>query len=142
MRSKKREARGKKSEARSQKKRKVIRTYKDLEVYRLSYELAMEVFWLTQRFPKEETFRLVSQIRDSSRSVPGNVAEGWAKRRYENVFKRHLTDAVGSCDETKVWLDFSLDCSYVSAQDHDRLMDAYDEVGRMLNGLSEKWHTY
>ena len=71
-----------------------------------------------------------------------NIGEGWAKRRYENVFRRHLIDAIGSCDETKIWLDFSLDCKYISDKGHKKLIDNYDEVGRMLNGLFEKWQTF
>lgn len=88
--------------------------------------------------PREEAYSLTAQIRDSSRSLPANIAEGWAKRRHENVFKRHLIDAIGSCDETRVWIDFSLDCNYMINQAHRKLVDSYDEVGRMLNGLFEK----
>ena len=120
----------------------MIKTYKDLEVYKLSYKLAMGEFWATKKFPKDELYSLTTQIRDSSRSVPANIGEGWAKRRYENVFRRHLIDAIGSCDETKIWLDFSLDCKYISDKECKRLIDSCDEVGRMLNGLFEKWQTF
>ena len=112
----------------------MIKSYKDLKVYKLSYKLAMEIFWMTKTFPKEELYSLTSQIRDSSRSVPGNIGEGWAKRRYENIFKRHLIDAIGSCEETKILLDFSLDCKYIPGVDHKNFMNSYDEVGKMLNG--------
>jgi len=123
-------------------KARVIKNYKDLEVYKLSYKLAMEIFWLSKKFPKEERYSLVSQIRNSSRSIPANIGEGWAKRRYENVFKRHLMDAIGSCDEVRVWLDFSHDCGYISREEHERFIKGYDEVGKMLNGLFEKWQTF
>jgi four helix bundle protein len=120
----------------------VIRTYKDLEVYNLSYDLAMDIFWLSKNFPKDENYSLVSQIRNSSRSIPANIGEGWAKRRYENVFKRHLMDAIGSCDETRIWLDFSRDCGYIPEEGHERLAKGYDEVGKMLNGLFERWQRF
>ncbi len=81
-----------------------VRSYEDLKVFQLSYKLATEIFWLTKDFPKEEIYSLTDQMRRSSRSIPVNIAEAWAKRKYENVFKRHLIDSVGSCDETKVWL--------------------------------------
>jgi four helix bundle protein len=145
-RSKKQEARNKKQETRSKKTRRegksMIQSYKDLKVYQLSYKLAMQVFWLTKKFPKEELYALTSQIRESSRSIPGNLAEGWSKRHYENIFKRHIIDSTGSCDETKVWLDFSLDCGYIQKSEHEDLIQHYQEVGKMLHGLFENWQTY
>ncbi len=120
----------------------VIKTYRDLSVYQLSYKLAMEIFEITKKFPKEEIYSIVSQIRKSSRSVPTNIAEGWAKRRYENVFLRHLNDSNGSCEETKVWLDFSKDCGYILLDVHTRLMNEYNRVGAMLNSLMDNWETF
>jgi four helix bundle protein len=119
-----------------------IKSYRDLKVYSLSYDLAMEVFCLSVNFPNEEIYSLSSQIRNSSRSVPSNIAEGWAKRRYKNIFKRHLVDATGSACETIVWLDFALDCKYIDIDAHTKLSGHYEEVGRMLNGLLENWQTY
>src|SRR3989338_6790321 len=98
--------------------RRVIKSFRDLEVYQLAYRLAMEVFQLTKRFPTDEIYGLTRQLRNSARSVPGNIAEGWSKRRYENIFKRQLTDAIGSVDETTVWLDMAKDCDYCSKEEH------------------------
>ncbi len=66
----------------------VIRTAKDLEVYKLAYRLAMRVFELSKMFPAEEKYALTGQIRRSSRSVCLNLREAWAKRRYEAHFAR------------------------------------------------------
>ncbi len=120
----------------------MIQSYKDLKVYQLSYELAMEIFWLTKKFPREELYSLTDQIRRASRSVPANIVEGSAKRVYENVFKRHLMDSLGSSDETKLWLDFAHDCKYISDDEHSNLIKRYDEVGRMLYSLFEHWTSY
>jgi four helix bundle protein len=120
----------------------VIQSYKDLNVYGLSYSLAMELFWLAKKFPKEERYSLTDQLLRASRSVTANIVEGWAKRHYENVFKRHLLDSIGSCDETKLWLDFALDCKYIMADEHKGLLDRYEELGKMLHGLFENWKTY
>ena len=68
----------------------MIKSYKDLDVHKESFKLAMELFWLTRRFPKEELFSLTSQIVRSSRSVSANICEGWAKRKYDAIFKQHL----------------------------------------------------
>ena len=86
-----------------------IKTFTDLDVYNLSHELAMEVFYLTQKLPPEEKYSLTDQVRRSSRSVAVNIAEGWGKRIYPANFKRHLADSNGSLEETKSWLLFSKD---------------------------------
>ena len=118
-----------------------IKSVRDLEVYRLAFELAMKVFELTKKFPKEEKYSLTDQIRRSSRSVPINIREGYAKRRYENLSIRHLNDAMGSSEETRGWLDFSLDCSYINQDEHDSLDIKYDEVNAMLYTLMNRWES-
>lgn len=134
--------RGKDAEMQRSREKKTIRTYRDLNVYQLSYKLAVNIFNLTRNFPKEETYSLTSQICRSSRSVPANICEGWTKRKYENVFFKHLNDANGSCEETKTWLDFARDCNYISSNEHDSLMSDYREVGAMLNSLIINWQTF
>mgnify|MGYP001103924770 CR=1 FL=1 len=116
-----------------------IKSVRDLEVYQLAFELAMKVFELTKKFPKEETYSLTDQIRRSSRSVPINIREGFAKRRYENIFIRHLNDAMGSSEETRGWLDFSLGCGYIDQDEHDSVDKKYDEVNAMLYTLINNW---
>lgn len=120
----------------------MIRSYKDLQVFQLSYELAMEVFRLTIKFPKEELYSLTDQMRRSSRSVTANIVEGWSKRRYENVFRRHLLDAIGSSDETRVWLSFAVDCGYITSDEHQSLTRKSEELGKMPHRLFENWKTY
>ena len=78
----------------------------------------------------------------ASRPVAANVVEGWAKRKYESVFKRHLLDSIGSCDEMRAWLDFALACRYIPFDEHKQLSDRYEELGKMLHGLFENWKTY
>lgn len=120
----------------------MIKHFKDIEVYRLSYDLAMDIFRLTREFPKEELYSLTSQIIRSSRSVPANIAEGWSKRKHENIFKRHLLDAMGSTDETKTWIDFAKDCKYISTDKHSELMSRYEEVGAKLYNLHDNWKSF
>ncbi len=120
----------------------MIQTYKDLKVYGLSYSLAMDIFRSTKTFPREERYALTDQIRRASRSIPANIVEGWAKRRYENVFKRHLLDSIGSCDETKLWLGFAHECQYITVDEHRVLTGRCEEIGKMLNALFENWSTY
>jgi four helix bundle protein len=116
-----------------------IRTIHDLEVYRLSFEAAMDVFRLSKKFPPEERYSLTDQVRRSSRSVPGNIREGFTKRRYPSVFGRHLTDAWGSAEETRTWLDFALSCTYITVQEHSGLDGKYDRICAMLCKLVQQW---
>jgi four helix bundle protein len=113
----------------------MFRGHRDLKVFQLAYRLAMEIFHLTKHFPREEIYSLTDQIRRSSRSVPSNIAEGFRKRRYPNMLICKLTDSDGEATETQVWLDFSLDCGYMSRQNYDHLTAGYEEVGRMLAGM-------
>ena len=116
-----------------------IKTIHDLEVYRLTYTLAMDVFKVSMTFPKTEVYSLTDQIRRSSRSVAINIREGYAKRCYENVFIRHLNDALGSSEETRGWLSFALDCRYVQQIVFDRLDKEYDHANAMLFRLMNNW---
>jgi four helix bundle protein len=113
----------------------MFRGHRDLKVFQLAYRLAMEIFHLTKCFPREEVYSLTNQIRRSSRSVAANLAEGFRKRRYPNMLINKLTDCDGEATETQVWLDFALDCGYLSKQNYDRLIAGYEEVGRMLSGM-------
>src|SRR5438270_10204371 len=107
-----------------------IETAKDLSVYRLGYELAMQIFEATKEFPAEERYALTSQIRRSSRSVCLNLREAWAKRRYEAHFVSKLTDCDGESNETDTSLDFAWKCGFVDEQTHHDLVLSNDEVRR------------
>lgn len=113
----------------------MARGYRDLRVYQLAYELAMEIFHESKRFPPEERYSLTDQIRRCSRSVPSNIAEGYRKRQYPKMFSSKMADADGEAAETQVWLDFARDCGYMSNERHQELFGGYEEVGRMLGGM-------
>ena len=99
-------------------------------------------FKLTKSFPKEEKYSLVDQIIRSSRSVAINIREGYAKRHYEQVFIRHLVDAIGSKEETRGWLDFALKCNYIDLVTCNKINSEYDEIGAMLHTLIKNWKTF
>jgi four helix bundle protein len=90
--------------------------YKDLIVFQKAYQLAMDIFEETKKFPKEEKYSLIDQIRRSSRSVCTNLAEAYRKRRYKAHFISKLSDSEAENTETEVWLDFSKDCKYLSIE--------------------------
>jgi four helix bundle protein len=112
--------------------------YRDLKVYKLAYQLAMDIYAISRKFPKEEKFSLTDQITRSSRSVPANIAEAWHKRHYIKMFVNKIVDASGEAGETEVWLDFACDCKYITREQHTNFKDAYAEVNRMLFGMISK----
>ncbi|MEW6607669.1 MAG: four helix bundle protein [bacterium] len=112
-----------------------IESYKDLKVYQLAYQLAMEIFEQTKSFPKEEKYSLIDQMRRSSRSVCTSIAEAWRKRRYPKYFTNKLTDADAEGSETQVWIDFSLSCKYINVEIYKYWTQGYEEIGKMLNGM-------
>ncbi|MGD0923024.1 MAG: four helix bundle protein [Terriglobia bacterium] len=113
----------------------MLRGHRDLKVYQVAYRLAMEIFKETRTFPQDERYSLTSQIRRSSRSVAANVAEAFRKRQYPNMFASKLADSDAEATETQVWLDFALDCGYLSQEQHRKLITGYEEVGRMLSSM-------
>jgi four helix bundle protein len=106
------------------------RGFRDLKVYRLAYQLSMQVFKTSQLFPREERYSLTDQIRRSSRSVAANIAEGYRKRHYPKLFVLKMVEADGEAAETQVWLDTARDCGYLAPEEHQELHDRYVEVGR------------
>jgi len=85
-----------------------IRHFRELDVYKMAMEAAVEIFEMTKGFPPEERYSLTDQVRRSSRSVCANIAEAWRKRRYPNAFVSKLSDAEAEASETGVWLEFAV----------------------------------
>jgi four helix bundle protein len=112
-------------------------SYKSLIAYQKAFALAMKIFKITKRFPKEEMFGLTGQMRRSSRSVCSNLAEGYRKRKYEAHFISKLSDADMENSETQVWLDFSLACEYITEDEYIELYADAEEVGRLLSYMIE-----
>ncbi|MCK5443343.1 MAG: four helix bundle protein [Maribacter sp.] len=106
--------------------------FQNLLAYRKSVDLAMGMFEMTRRFPKEEKYSLTDQIRRSSRSVPANIAESYAKRLYPKHFISKLPDSDGENLETQSWLEFSLKCKYIDEEMYNRLLILSQEVGKLI----------
>ena len=120
----------------------VVKSFRDLNVYKLAFESAMKIFELTKKWPSEEKYSATDQIRRSSRSVCANIAESWRKRRYPAHFVSKLSDSDTEAAETEVWLDFGHECGYLRKEDHESLKDNYDHIERMLTKMmnsSGKW---
>lgn len=107
--------------------------FKELMAYQKAFKLAMEIFIISKKFPKEEKYSLTDQIRRSSRSTCTNLAEAYRKRQYPKHFVSKLTDSDGENSETVVWLDFALACEYLDAETHKLLYAECLEIGKLLN---------
>jgi four helix bundle protein len=109
--------------------------FRDLKAYQMAFDLAMEIFEESKKFPPEEKYSLTDQIRRSSRSVAANIGEGYRKKRYPKMFVSKMADADGEATETQVWIDFATKCGYLPAIRQAQLRKGYEEVGRMLGGM-------
>jgi four helix bundle protein len=116
-----------------------IRTYHDLDVFRESYAAALDVSRLCKQFPPVEQYELARQLRRAARSIPANIVEGWGKIASTPEFNRYLQIAIGSCDETRMWLDLSKDEKYISESDCKEIRDRYNRIGAMLGSLWKQW---
>ncbi len=119
-----------------------IKSHLDLDVYKLAFEAAMEIFELTKEFPREERYSLTDQIRRSSRSVCANVAEAWRRRRYRGSFVYRLNDSEAEAAETQTWLEFAVKCEYLDAEVARSIYKTYDHIlGKLVLMIRqpEKW---
>jgi four helix bundle protein len=120
----------------------IVNRFEDLDVYQLALKNQRAIFQLTKGFPKEERYSLTDQIRRSSRSVGANIAEAWHKRRYPAHFASKLTDADAECAETRHWLQTSLDCEYLTAEQFAIITEDSLGVGAKLGHMiqnADKW---
>ena len=128
------EFRGQKGEV-----RRVIKSYRDLEVYQLSYKLALSIHKMTQTFPKEETYEISSQMRRAALSIPLNIAEGYGKKSSAKDFKRFLKISLGSTNEMLVLISFVKDLGYITEEEYKEYSERYNMLGGMIYNLEKNW---
>jgi len=112
--------------------------FRNLTVYKKAFALAMDIYHLSKKFPKDELYSLTNQIRRSSRSVCSNIGEGYRKRQYEAHFVSKISDSDMENTETQVWLDFALACEYIPKEIFDDYNNRSKEIGRLLNHIPDK----
>lgn len=120
----------------------IIKTHRELKVYRLAFLNAMKIYMLTKSFPKDESYSLTDQIRRSSRSVCSNIAEAFRRRKYPKSFSSKLNESEAEAAETQNWLDFSMECKYITLETHQSIDKEYESILRMLVTMQkqpEKW---
>ena len=110
-----------------------------LNVFTKAYELSLAIHKRSLSFPKFEQYELASQLRRSSKSICANLGEGMGKQASAKDVVRFIRMAIGSCDETRIWLKYAVDLGYLEAEEYERFHEGYCEVGRMLTGLVKRW---
>jgi four helix bundle protein len=117
-----------------------VSSFEDLEVFQRAYKLSLEIHRQSLMFPRIERHALADQVRRASKSIPANIAEGFAKQgRSSAEYRRYLLMAIGSADEMRVWVRYCLDLGYVDERTWRHWRDEYVEIARMLRGLSRSW---
>ena len=116
----------------------MVKSFRDLNVYKLVLEQAKKIFIISKNFPREETYSLTDQVRRSSRAVNAMIAEAWARRRYQAAFTNKLNEALGEAMETQAWLDHAHECNYINVELYRELDSAWQHVGAMLNRMIQK----
>jgi len=119
----------------------LIRSYKDLRVYQISYELALQLHRKTLTLPEFEKYELGQQIRRATKSIPLNIGEGYG-RRTAKEFKHFLRNALGSCDEVAILLRFIKDLGYITDAEYNHYADQYDQLGKQLTNLIQRWKEF
>ena len=112
----------------------MLKNYKELKVWQKSYQLCLEIYRITAKFPREERFGLTSQIRRAVVSVPSNIAEGYG-RRTTSDYIRSLYIAYGSNCELETQMMLSGDLDYMDRAVLKDVEDKIHEVERMLKAL-------
>ncbi|CAB1059542.1 hypothetical protein D1BOALGB6SA_4304 [Olavius sp. associated proteobacterium Delta 1] len=110
-----------------------MRSYKDLEIYQLSYDLAVKVHKFTLRLPQYEQYEEGRQVRKSSKGIASCIVEGYGRRKYKADFMKFLTCSHASCDETIVHLNFLKDIHELDIGELNYILEKYDELGRKIN---------
>ena len=120
-----------------------IRSYKDLIVYKESYELMLIVHTeIISKIPNHERYDLVSQLSRSSKAVPRLIAEGYAKKHQKAGFQKYLDDTMAETNETIVSLEQAKDIYSILPERISELLKRYDIVARQTYNLRLAWQTF
>ena len=110
-----------------------MKSYKDLDIYKLSYDLAIKIHKMSLNLPKYEMYEEGSQIRRSSKGITSCIVEGYGRKRYKADFIKFLVYAHASCDETILHLNFIRDTHESNENEIHSFFDEYDKLGGKIN---------
>ena len=116
----------------------MIQNFKDLQIYKRSKELVLKIYKITERYPNEEKYNVISQLRRSVLSIPLNIAEGYGRMTREE-FKRFLKISLGSSNEVEALLEISKELKYITREEYQEISKENDEIGKMIYSAIQKW---
>lgn len=116
----------------------MIKTYKDLDIFKGSYKLSLYIYKITSKYPKDEIYGITSQLRRAAVSIPLNIAEGYG-RKSDLEFKRFLRISLGSSNETMTLIELSKDLKYITEGEYNKLIEQYDILGKKIYTMIENW---
>jgi len=114
-----------------------IETYRDLDIWKKGIDVVKDIYKLTEKFPKQEMYSLVSQMRRSAISIPSNPAEGF-KRYHNEEYKQFLHMSLGSCAELETQITIAKELKYIQESQEAILLEKLDHIGRMISNLLKK----
>ena len=113
---------------------KKIKDFYDLDAWQKSNKLALEIYKITKKFPRDELYGIISQIRRAASSITANIAEGFSRYHFNDKIKFYY-NARGSASEVQSFLFLAKDLGYLKGDDFDVLFDFSKAVGMLINGL-------
>ncbi len=122
-----------------------MKTYKDLEIYKLSYDLAIKVHKMSLKLPQYEMYEEGVQVRKSSKGITSCIVEGYGRKKYKAEFSRFITYSHASCDETILHLNFIRDTHDFIQKEVGSLIVSYEKLGkkisRFIDFVEKDWNT-
>ena len=108
--------------------------WRELNVWKKTHELVLEIYRVTAKFPRTETYGLINQLKRAAYSVPANIVEGQS-RQTTREYLQFLYNARGSLEEVRYFLLLSMELGYLNSEDHITLEGKYESASKMLNAL-------
>ena len=124
-----------------------MKSYRDLEIYKISKRLAIEVHGMSLTLPKVELYEEGQQVRRSSKSITAMIVEGYGRKRYKAGFTKYLVYAQAECDETITHLDFIFETKSLTDKDwYDKIRTEYEVLSKKINKfiqwVDDNWNTF
>ena len=113
----------------------MLKSFRDLEVWQKSHQVVLDVYRLTNAFPKDERFGIVSQLRRAASSIAANIAEGFGRRSTKELLQ-FLVFANGFLEETRYFILLSTDLNYLPKVEAERLDMQLSSIAQMMAALS------
>ncbi|EDM44988.1 hypothetical protein SCB49_02669 [unidentified eubacterium SCB49] len=114
-----------------------MRDFRKYTIWELSHQLTLDVYNISNSYPKSEIYGITSQLRRASSSIPTNIAEGCG-RDSDKEFNRFLTIAIGSANETEYLIILSKDLNYIDETNFDNLLTQVNVIKRKIHSLKQK----